>query len=233
MPAKLTDLAIRNARPRNKKYKLAAGNGLTLLVMPNGAKYWRLRYRFAGKAKEVTVGRPYPEFSLRSAQEAASRMRLRLVDGVDPAEALRQKKIDSKQSAEATFSVAANAWYEHRSQVWAVRTKAQVREYLDKDLIPALGKRPLDLISTKELAVFTGDVQKRGAADVAKKMRQWLKSIFAYARAEKMTTNDPVRDLWALVLPSGGHQNYSHLTLEELPEFLRKLDEVDASTLVL
>lgn len=232
MPAKLTDLQVRNAKPRGTKYKLSAGNGLTLLVMPNGSKYWCLRYSFAGRRKEVTVGRPYPELSLKGAQDEAARLRVQLAAGTDPSEALRQKKLDRKQRADATFAGAAEAWYEFRATVWAERTKAQVREYLDKDVIPALGKRPLDLITTKELAVFTRNIEKRGAPDVAKKVRQWLQSIFSYARGQGMTTNDPVRDLRALVLPSGKSGNYAHLAIEELPEFLRKLQEYDASPLV-
>ena len=62
----LTDLAIRNAKPKAKKYKLSAGRGLTLVVMPHGAQYWRLRYRFAGRAKEISLGQPYPELSLKA-----------------------------------------------------------------------------------------------------------------------------------------------------------------------
>lgn len=232
MPAKLTDLQIRAAKPGDTKYKLSAGNGLTLVVMPNGAKYWCLRYSYAGKRKEVTVGRPYPELSLKGAHEEAARMRLQLAGGVDPSEVLRQKKLDRVQRADATFFGAAQAWYEFRARAWAERTKEQVREYLDKDVIPALGKRPLDLITTKELAVFTSKIEERGAADVAKKVRQWLHSIFSYARGQGMTTNDPVRDLRALVLPLGKSKNYAHLAIEDLPEFLRRLDEFDASPMV-
>lgn len=230
--AKLTDLQIRNAKPREKKYKLSLGGGLTLLVMPDGSKYWRLRYRFAGKEKELTLGRPYPETTLKQADAAANAMRARLAQGVDPAEERLQEKIDRNARAASDFGAAAEAWYAFRAKAWAQRTKAQVREYLDKDLIPKLGRRLLAAITTKELAAFTRAIEERGAPDVAKKARQWLAAIFQYARANGWTSNDPVRDLRAVVLPSHGGKNYAHLQVDELPGFLSKLDAIDASPLV-
>lgn len=230
--AKLTDLQLRNAKPRGKKYKLSLGGGLTLLVMPDGSKYWRLRYRFGGKEKELTLGRPYPETSLRQADAAASALRARLAQGADPAEERLQEKIDRNARAASDFAGAAEAWYSFRAKAWAERTKAQVREYLDKDLIPKLGRRPLAAITTKELAAFTREIEERGAPDVAKKARQWLTAIFQYARANGWTANDPVRDLRAVVLPNQSARNYAHLKVDELPDFLRKLDAIDASPLV-
>jgi Arm DNA-binding domain len=133
MASKLTDIAIRNAKPRTKKFKISAGQGLTLLVMPNGSRYWRLRYWFAGKEKDLSVGRPYPELSLKDAQEEAMRLRVLIAEGTDPAEQRFQTKLDRTQRAANTFGEAAEAWFEFRAKAWAKRTAAQVREYLDKD----------------------------------------------------------------------------------------------------
>lgn len=232
MASKLTDIAIRNAKPRERKYKLAAGNGLTLMVMPDGAKYWRWRYRFAGKQKEYSVGRPYPQTSLKEAHEEAARLRVQLVDGADPGEVRKQKKLALKERADNTLAGAANAWYEFRKDAWAQRTCDQVREYLDKDIIPKLGKRPLDFVTTAELAAFLKAIRDRGAPDIAKKARQWLAAIFSYARANGMTQSDPIKDLHALLLPSPPGSPYAHLELDELPELLRKLEVIDASPLV-
>ncbi|MCB1609766.1 MAG: integrase arm-type DNA-binding domain-containing protein [Xanthomonadales bacterium] len=229
---KLTDLAIRNAKPRARKYKLSGGRGLTLIVMPDGAKYWRLRYSYAGKEQEISLGRPYPALTLREAEAEATRMRDLVATGIDPREERLQQKIDRNAKAASSFSGAAEAWYEFRSKAWARSTANQVREYLDKDLLPALGKRPLSAISTKELANLTRQLEQRGAPDVAKKARQWLASIFSYARANGWVETDPVRDLRALVLPASSGTNYPHLTLDELPLLLRKLDAFDASPLV-
>jgi len=232
MATKLTDLAIRKAQPRDKKYKLSGGGGLTLIVMPDGAKYWRLRYRFAGKEKELSLGRPYPALSLKSAEAEAISLRLLLASGIDPAEQRFQTKLDRKQKAAQLFREAADAWFEFRSKAWAPRTSDQVRDYLDKDLLPILGKRPLDAVTTKELAALSRAIEERGAPDVAKKARQWLAAIFSYARANGWASNNPTQDLRAVVLPSMTARNYAHLTLAELPDLLRGLETIDASPIV-
>jgi len=230
--AKLTDLQIRNAKPRDKKYKLSGGNGLTLVVMPDGAKYWRLRYRYAGKEKELSLGRPYPDLTLKDAEAEAARMRTLVAAGSDPAEQRVQQKLDRTTRAASTFGVAAEEWFTFRSKAWAQRTQDQVREYLDRDLLPKLKSRPLDAITTRELAAFARGIEDRGAPDVAKKARQGLASVFQFARAHGWTTQDPVRDLRALVLPASAATNYAHLSVDDLPAFLRKLESIDASPLV-
>ncbi len=231
MGRQFTDLQVRSAPPRDKKYKISGGRGLTLIVMPDGLKYWRLRYRFGGKAKEISLRRPYPEMTLKAAAAEADRMRLMIADQIDPAEQRFQKKLQQRQESDNTFGAAAEAWFGFRSKAWAARTAAQVRHYLDKDLLPALGKRSIAAMTTKELAVFTGDIERRGAPDVAKKARQWLSAIFAFARANGWTDKDPVRDLHAVVHPSGRSKNYAH-RIDELPHFLRALEKIDASPLV-
>lgn len=230
--ANLTDIAIRNAKPKAKPYTLAGGGGLTLLVMPSGSKRWRLRYRFAGKARWLTMGKPYPETNLAAAKAEADRARSLLAQGIDPAEQRRLAELTARQRAASTFADAANDWHAFHTAAWSVRTAAQAREYLDKDMLPVLGKRPLDNITTLELAALARKIEQRGAPNVASKVRQWLRSIFSYARANGWTENDPIRDLRSVVLPKKGGSNYPHLPLDELPDFLQALDAADSSPIV-
>jgi integrase len=232
MAAKLTDVAIRNAKPKAKPYKLAAGRGLTLVVMPNGARYWRLRYRYGGKEKWLSVGKPYPATMLRTAEAEADKLRAKLASGLDPAEERLQVLNDRRDRVANTFGEAAEAWFEFRGKAWSARTSAQVREYLDKDLLPALSHRPLANVTTKELASLAERIANRGAPDVAKKVRQWLGSIYGFARGKGWTTTDPVRDLRAVFLPNASSKNYPHLRFDELPDFLRVLDSFPASPFV-
>jgi hypothetical protein len=182
MAARLTDIAIRNARPRDKKYKLSAGRGLTLIVMPDGAKYWRLRYRFAGKEKELSLGRPYPELSLREAENRADQFRTVIAAGTDPSEQRLQAKIEHREGAASTFGVAAEAWFRFRKKAWATRTADQVRDYLDKDLLPSLGKRPLTAVTTRELASLTRKIEER-AQRMWRRRRDSGSPQFSHSRA--------------------------------------------------
>jgi integrase len=232
MTRSLTDLRIKKAKPKATKYMLAAGHGLNLLVMPDGSKYWRLRYRFCGKARMISVGRPYPETPLKAAQAAAASYRALIYAGSDPADRRRAELLERRERATHTFGTAAEAWHSFRSQNWDAKTSEQARTYLDKDLLPKLRNRPLDSVRPAELGAIIGGIEKRGAFDVAKKTRQWLKAIFSYARANGWTQADPARDLTALAQPGPEKQAYAHLQVDELPGFLRALDAYDGSELV-
>lgn len=223
MRSQLTDIKIKNAKPQPKKYTMPAGNGLTLLVMPDGAKYWRLRYRFGGKGKWISVGRPYPETSLKDASAEAVRLRQLIAEGVDPAEHRVVQKLAQRQRIANTFGEAAEAWHLYRKAAWKPRTAAQVREYLDKDLLPSLRGRPLDAISAPELVALVAGIEQRGAFDVAKKIRQWLKAIYSYGRAMGWTEKDPTRDLLAVKGVAPPPRNFPHLEPDQLPAFLQEL----------
>jgi integrase len=232
MAAQLTDAAIRNAKPRLKKFKLSAGGGLCLVVMPSGGRYWRFRYRYNGRHKEVTIGRPYPHTSLKQARVEAARHQGQLLQGIDPGEERLAVRLKQRERLAKTFGEAAEAWHAFRAQAWDQKTAQQVRDYLAKDLLPKLKHRPLDAITAPELGDLVARVEDRGAFDVAKKMRQWLKAIFSYSRAKGWTTGDPARDLGAIALKGPKKKNYPHLSVDELPEFLHALDAYKGSLLV-
>ena len=232
MTTKLTDLEVKNSKPRTTKYTVAAGHGLTLLVMPDGAKYWRLRYRLGGKPRMIGVGKPYPETSLKQAQTTAAEMRALIDAGMDPAEKRRATKLAEREQVANTFGQAANAWHTFRSKAWDPKTAEQARIYLNKDLLPKLRNHPLDRITPAELGALVAGIEKRGAFDVAKKIRQWLKAIYSYARAKGWTSADPARDLAAIAHRGPEKRNYPHLQVSELPAFLHALDAYEGSPLV-
>tara|TARA_R110000787_G_scaffold42377_19_gene104254 strand:+ start:4406 stop:5605 length:1200 start_codon:yes stop_codon:yes gene_type:complete len=232
MPGRLTELQVKNAKPKIKKYTVADGGGLTLMVLPDGSRYWRLRYRINGRAKMVAVGKPYPLTTLKQAREKAGQFREELAKGLDPS-LERQKEKRAKQGCAAnTFRDAAQAWHEFRSKAWDKKTSDQARTYLHKDLLPRLGSRSLDDISPPDLADLISGIEARGAFDVAKKARQWLKAIYSHARANGWTEADPARDLAALAQPGPESENYAHLIIEDLPDFLRALEAYEGSPLV-
>lgn len=232
MAAKLTELQVKNAKPAAKKYTMAAGHGLTLLVMPDGSKYWRLRYRVGGKPRMIAVGKPYPQTMLRQAQQKAAEYRALVDAGTDPADERRVEKLTEQERIANTFGEAAEAWHSFRSKAWDAKTADQARNYLDKDMLPKLRSRPLDSVSPAELGALVAGIEERGAFDVAKKTRQWLSAIYSYARAKGWTKADPARDLAAVALKGPPKRHYAHLQVEELPGFLRALEAYDGSELV-
>jgi integrase len=231
MADKLTDLRIRNAKPGPKPYKISGGHGLCVFVMPTGAKYFRLRYRFAGKEKMLSLG-VYPEVSLKEAQAAAVEARTLLRQGLNPSEDRREKKLALRQAERHTFGFAASLWIEHNTPRWKPATLEKVQQYLDKDLLPTLGKRPLGNITPMELGAVLERIEKRKALNVAKKTRQWLGAIFAYSIAKGLTASNPAIHLGSIALYQPEPQNHAHITIEELPKFLRALEAYRGSLIV-
>src|SRR3954467_15144115 len=104
---KLNDMAVRKAKPETKSYKMSDGGGMYLEVMPNGSKYWRLKYRHAGKEKRLALG-VYPEVGLKEARVSRDAARKLLREGVDPSIAKRAAKI--AQAGGDSFEALAREW---------------------------------------------------------------------------------------------------------------------------
>lgn len=230
MAARLTDTEARSAAPRDKLYRLSAGDGLTLAVTPAGAKYWQLRYRYGGKPKTFSIG-VYPLVSVAEARAKASAAKGQLLNGIDPSEHKRQNKLALRLSVARTFGDAAARWVEHNTPRWKPATLEKVRQYLDKDLLPPLGKRPLANITPLELGFVVEKIEARKAFNVAKKTRQWLSAIFDYAIAKGLADANPAEKLGSVATYAPPSENHAHLTLDELPGFLRALDEYQGSPL--
>ena len=116
----LTDTRIRNAKPGAKPYKLSDGGGMYLLVMPDGARYWRLDYRFADKRRTLALG-VYPVVSLADARARREDARSLLAKDMDPSAAKRAAKRNAKLANENTFEAIAREWIANQRKRLAPR----------------------------------------------------------------------------------------------------------------
>lgn len=229
----LSDTAIRKAKPGEKPRKLTDGDGLYLLLKPDGARWWRFDYRrpVTGKRNTLSLG-TYPEVGGADARARLANARKLLAAGTDPGEQRKTETAAKKEQSARTFGQGADAWHAFRAAAWDEKTARQVREYLDKDMLPALANRPIDAVTAPELGALVEGIEARGAFDVAKKTRQWLKSIYSYARAKGWTITDPAKDLAAIAARGPEKKNYAHLSRAEVPAFLSALDADTGSPLV-
>jgi hypothetical protein len=110
----LSDTACKNAKAKEKLYKLADSKGLFLLVNPNGSKYFRLKYRFGGKEKTLSLG-VYPETTLKQARGKQDEARSQLANIIDPGEDKRIVKLIKKTGAtENCFQAVALEWFDKK-----------------------------------------------------------------------------------------------------------------------
>ncbi|WP_337261377.1 MULTISPECIES: tyrosine-type recombinase/integrase [unclassified Serratia (in: enterobacteria)] len=230
-PAKsLSALDIRNAKPGDKEYKLYDGNGLYLLVKPNGAKYWRMKYRIYGKEKKLAIG-VYPEISLAQARIERENARKLLAEGKDPNTLKRTTRISEKRHHEDTFEAIAMEWFNYKSQqsgAWVATHADDVKSGLVNDVFPHIGKIPIRDITPRLLLDVLRRMEKRGVFVRLRKVRQHCHQIFVYAIALELVNSNPASDL-AKLLKTPVSDNLPHLKEEELPEFLRTLSAYEAN----
>ncbi|MDB6063317.1 MAG: integrase [Verrucomicrobiaceae bacterium] len=215
----LTDTAVRQAKPKEKPYKLSDSQGLYLDVRPGGSKLWRLKYRIAGKEKLYAIG-SYPEISLSDARIERDKARKLIAIGTDP---VHDRKEQGRARALAdgnTFDGLATEWLAYNSPRWAKSTAYKANLYLKNALIPVLGTRPVAKITRPELVDFIRSIEKRETFDVAKKCRQWLNQIFRYALAKGLIQYNPATDLDIVAAAGPRVRHHPFVPPAELPALL-------------
>lgn len=229
----LTDTSVRNAKPKEKSYTLNDLDGLSLFVAASGTKSWHFRFSWHGKQPRISLG-TYPELSLKDAREARDLARSQVAKGIDPRLQRRNEKQAAGQAAELTFSAIAGKWAAFRApRLTAGRqgSVAQSQRYLEKDLLPSLGRLPIAEIGRADVLRVIRSIEQRGAFNVAKKCRNWLNQIFRYAMAEGVIDTNPAADLDIVVTPPPPVKNNPHLSVTELSELLRDLRSYGGSSI--
>lgn len=223
----LTDAKVRSVKAKDKAYKLTDGGGLYLLVTPNGGRYWRYKYRFAGREKLLSLG-AYPDLSLSEAREIHAQARKALALGNDPGDVKKEAKRQTMLNAENTFQAVAREWYESRKHKWVTSYSEAMIDRLEKYVFPKIGTRPIKDVTAPEFLSVVRVVEQRGALDLAQRLMQASAQIFRYAIATGRAERNPISDLrGALKPPVRKHQAY--LKENELPEYLEKLSAYDGS----
>jgi len=158
----LTDTAIRNAKPGKKARKLFDGGGLFLLINPKGARWWRLKYRYRGKEKLLSLG-VYPHVGLAQARKKRDEAKALLAAGIDPSEVRKAAAEEARQEAEGLFRHVAEDWLAFKSEGWAPESRRKAEYVIRTYLIPELGNLSGTISPVRSCAdVFKNPANKRG-----------------------------------------------------------------------
>jgi integrase len=179
---KLTVLQVKNAKATTKQTKMADGSGMFLLVHPNGSKYWRLKYYFAGKEKILALG-VYPHVSLSDARERVAEAKKLLANNADPGLIKKTQKLEAVKAAANTFEAVALEWHEKQSAKWVPQNAARNRSILVRNVFPYIGIIPISQVTAAQLLDVLKRIEKRGIIETAHRTMQICGQIFRYAIA--------------------------------------------------
>ena len=221
----LTNSACQHAKPKAKPYKLADGEGMYLEVSPSGGKYWRLKYRFNGKEKKLSLG-IYPEVSLADAREKRFGARKMLAAGIDPSESKQEQKRTAKLNAANTFETVAREWHDHSKGARSAKHALGLLRRLEVDMFPEIGNRPIANVTARHILDALRKIEERGAHEIARRTRQIVGQVFRYAVITDRAERNPVPDTQGALKPfKSGH--YAALEADDLPQFLAAMERND------
>ena len=202
----LTDTFVKNIKPGSSAAgeKHTDGQGLFLHVKDAG-KYWRLSYRFDGKQKTLALG-VYPAVSLLKARQQRDKARELLAEGVDPGTAKKKDKQAKAVAAVHTFERVARDWLAKTAADRMTSTQDKVTTWLEKDVIPFIGKMPMSTIGPRDVLAALRKMEARGALDSVQRVKQVCGQVFRYAVATGSAERDVTQDLkGALAKATAGH----------------------------
>lgn len=215
----LTDIKVRTAKPTDKQYKLTDGSGMHLLVHPNGSKYWRLQYRFDGKQKMLALG-VYPDVSLADARTRRDEARKLLANSIDPGDKKKNDKVEQEEAR--TFEQLAIEWHATNKK-WSEEHSRRVLKSLEDNLFPAIGKRNIADLKTRDLLVPIKAVELSGRLEVASRLQQRTTAIMRYAVQSGLLDYNPAQEMVGAVA-SSNRQHRPALELKRTPELLQRID---------
>jgi integrase len=208
----LTNIAIRNAKSADKPARLFDGGGLYLEVSIAGTKLWRLKYRFDGKEKRLSLG-IYPDVSLAKAREKRDQARSLLAEGIDPSEHRKAVKNIRAGLAANTFEVVGREWYSKTAPTLANTTSEKLLRRLEVDVFPWIGHRPITQLVAADLIKVIERIEQRGALDIAKRVHNNMGRIFRYAVGRGIASRDPSRDIELKdILPPADVRHHASVT---------------------
>ena len=230
---KLTEVACKNAKPKEKPYMMPGGNNLYLLIMPAGSKLWRLKYRFKGKQCTLALQKgpggssAYPKITLAEANRLRDEANNFLAAGIDPAAARRKEKqateIEAQEEAN-TFAHIAEQWCNtnlpHLSEKHAIRLK---ENYLQKRILPAIGSKPINTLKPQDFLDFIKPIE--GNAETAHKVLQLCGQVMEYARTAGMIPYNPAKDLGKNLRPVKVEHRAAITKPEEIAVLLHDIDD--------
>ena len=221
----LTDKEIFNLKGQDKPYRISDGAGLYLEVKPDGSKYWRLAYRYAGKQKTLALG-VYPDVGVKKARQKRGEAKALLATNIDPGIQRKVEKLTAHLSAANTFEAIAREWHEKREDGLAEITANKTIRALETHAFPLIGGLPVEAIEPAHILAVVTSIDAKGTGETARRVRAWIEAVFRYAIVTQRLKINPAAEIRSgEVLKPVKEKHLESLPIAQLPSFLRSLED--------
>ncbi|CAD7336022.1 DUF4102 domain-containing protein [Sphingomonadales bacterium 56] len=222
----LSNAAVKAARPRSRAYKMFDERGLFLFVTPGGLRSWRLKYRIEGREKLLCLGQ-WPDLQLLEARDRAEEARALISQGFDPSGTARTAR------QVHTFEAVARQWHALQLERWTERHAADVLDSLVRDVFSDIGPLPIGAITAPAVLQVLRDVERRGSMETARRIRQRISAVFAFAIAEGIVDQDPAAIVGKALRPAPpARRQPALIDLAEARELLAACDRAGGPPIV-
>lgn len=239
-----SDLVLKRVKPTPTTQRISDGDGLYLLVKPDGAKWWRFDYSFAGKRKTLSLG-VYPDTSLALARSKADEARGLVAAGTDPSDVRKAEKVRQTIQREAdkreedglppvdSFEEVAREWFEKHAANWSETHSSKIIRRLEVDVFPWIGRRTIGDIEPPELLGVMRRIESRGALETAHRALANCGQVFRYAVATGKAKRDPSSDLRGALPPYRRDKHFAAITEpKKVGELMRDIEGYQGSFIV-
>ena len=217
-------LSLSGVKPQDKPFTLSDGDGLQLLVQPNGSKLWRFRYQFAGVENMMALG-SFPATSLADARRSRNEARKLLEAGTDPSVKKKLDRLAAESAARNTFKLVAEEHVANLAANGAASVTVDKHRWLLLDVASSIAQRPIADITSAELLDLLKRVEKTGRRETAKRLRATMSTVFRLAIVTLRATNDPTVALKGALLRPNVQRRAAITDEKDFGTLLRALDE--------
>lgn len=228
---RLTHTEVDRSKPQEKEYTLQDGDGLYLIVRPNGSKVWRFNYYRPGvtpKKRALLSFGSYPDVSLATARTKRDEARALVSDGIDPQNRQKQKIEAAQVEAQSIFSVVARNWWDLKKTSVSADHAFDIWRSIERDLLPIIGDTPIQELKPRTLIQALEPVKQRGSLETLRRIIQRLNEIMIYAINSGLTDINPASGIsYVFEKPKKEHQ--PSIRPERLPELMAALSNANVT----
>lgn len=218
----LTEMEVKKTKATDKPQKLSDGGGLFLLIHPNGSKYWRMAYRFAGKQKTLALG-VYPDVSLAAARSRREDARKLLANDTDPGAVKKETKRVIQAATANSFETLAREFHKMKTPIWTAGHAKQWINNMEAYAFPVIGAAQIDMIEPMQVIGILRSMEQAKTFETRDRLGQSMGAVFKYAIALGLAKHNPAAEIRMALADRPKVEHFACIAPTEIPAFLRAL----------